>query len=156
MNHGRAALACISVTIALLASCSSLSRSGESQLIESAGNDFVAPLPARGDRTPRPGDTVRIMGTELRGNPRTGQRVWVQKALGMIVTVEGDRMRIRILQGHANRGDRLLCCDPPVPGTTIPAVMDPARAQHAQANRSKKTRTPTGSPVHVIGDSLGP
>jgi hypothetical protein len=83
----------------------------ESTVTARNGEELYAALPEGLTAADASGKRLRIMRPELRGNPRHAKWEMVLKGRAVIISVSDGKMRMRLLAGDANPGDRLICCE---------------------------------------------
>lgn len=98
---------------AMVTGCSTLTeRSGmyESGVTGRNGSELFAKLPETLTEKEALHQQVRIVRTLLTGNPRHGHWAQVERGRAVIVGIDKGWMRLRLLSGDAESGDRILCC----------------------------------------------
>jgi len=97
----------------ILTDCSTLAvRSGthESNVSGRNGPELFAKLPETLTEKEALHQEARIVRTQLTGNPRHGRWAQVERGRAVIVGIDKGMMRLRLLSGVADPGDRILCC----------------------------------------------
>ncbi|PKL32852.1 MAG: hypothetical protein CVV45_10595 [Spirochaetae bacterium HGW-Spirochaetae-10] len=98
---------------AMVSGCSTLTeRSGthESVVTGRNGPELFAKLPETLTEKEALHQEARIVRTQLTGNPRHGRWAQVERGRAVIVGIDKGMMRLRLLSGVADTGDRILCC----------------------------------------------
>lgn len=82
----------------------------ESPIASVNESELFAKLPSSLSEDEAMQQEVHVVRPELTGNPRHGKWTLVQRGRAVVVGVDKDMLRMRLLSGKAEKGDRIVCC----------------------------------------------